>query len=434
MKNIPFILGVFVLAATLAGCGPREPAVEDGRTEIRWMVPVRWDRPYIEDFVRRFEADHPDIRVKMMWVPGTQYQTKFKTLAAAGQAPDLVECGDVWIAYMLPFMYDVTGLVERDRAEVDLDDFFPEVLAACQHQGRFYFLAAGMNISLLYYNKTLFDQAGAAYPNDQWTWDDYIAAAQKIMELPGSGRGGIWGSDVESGWWGEWLIFVRQAGGRLFNDDLTRCLLDEPAAITGLRMYNDRIHRLGIAPAPGYGPDNQFASGKIGMWYGGHTEKWKTYNAIPGLDWDIEVLPIGPNGREGGEIAIRAYGITKSSKHPEAAWALMKYMVTPEHIRENVQRGGLSVRRSVADEFLNRPAGETRPHNLAAVYKQIRYAQPLPRSTDYIELSLNIIQPEIDRMIRGDLTPEQAASNAVRAANRFLEVVGSRRAAGGHAP
>jgi ABC-type glycerol-3-phosphate transport system substrate-binding protein len=51
------------------------------------MVPVKWDRPHIEAMVRRFEAAHPEIRVKLMWVPATQYQTKFKTLAAAGRRP-----------------------------------------------------------------------------------------------------------------------------------------------------------------------------------------------------------------------------------------------------------------------------------------------------------------------------------------------------------
>lgn len=423
-----------VIAASLSGCGHRGEPEGDGRAVIRWMVPVRWDRPITEEFVRKFEAAHPDIDVKLMWVPATQYQTKFKTLAAAGQAPDLVECGDVWIAYMLPFMYDVTDFVERDSQEIQLDDFFPEVLKACQHEGRFYFIAAGMNVSLLYYNRGLFDRAGVAYPSSSWTWDDYIKAGQQIMQLPDSGRGGVWGSDVESGWWGEWLIFVRQAGGRLFNDDLTRCLLDSPESVAGLTMYNDRIFKHKFAPAPGYGPDNQFASGKIGMWYGGHTEKWKTYNAIPGLDWDVEMLPIGPNGRQGGEIAIRAYGITRNSQNPEAAWKLIKFMVTPEYIRSNVKRGGLSVRRSIAEEFLRATNNLPRPHNLAAVYEQIKYALPLPRSTDYIELSLNIIQPEIDRMIRGDLTPEQAARNATEAADRFLKVVGARRHAGEEKP
>ncbi len=425
------IRGMALALLLLAGCG--RPPPDDPRPQVTWMVTVKWDRPHIEAMVRRFEAAHPDIRVKLMWVPGTQYQTKFKTLAAAGQAPDLVECGDVWIAYMLPFMRDVSDLVARDAQEIQLDDFYPEVLRACQHEGRYYFLAAGMNVSLLYYNRTLFDRAGLAYPTAEWTWDDYIAAGQAIMKLPDAGRGGVWGGDAMSGWWGEWLIYVRQAGGRLFNDDLTECLLDSPEAIAGLHLYSDRIFKYGFAPEPGFGPDNEFASGKLAMWYGGHTERWKTYNAIPGLDWDIQVLPIGPAGRAGGEIAIRAYGITRSSKHPEAAWELVKYMVAPENLREQLKLGQLPVRKSIAAEWLADPAGGS-PRNRAVVYQQIPYARPLPRSTDYIELSLSIIQPEIDRMIRGDITPEQAARNATVAANRFLKVLGSRKRAGGTEP
>ncbi len=421
-----FIRGGALALLLLAGCGPTPDP--DGRPQVTWMVPVKWDRPHIEAMVRRFEAAHPDIRVKLMWVPATQYQTKFKTLAAAGQAPDLVECGDVWIAYMLPFMRDVSDLVARDAEELQLDDFFPEVLKACQHEGRYFFLASGMNLSLLYYNRTLFDRAGVAYPTTEWTWDDYVAAGKAIMKLPDAGRGGVWGADMMTGWWGEWLIFVRQAGGRLFNDDLTECMLDSPEAIAGLHLYIDRIFKHHFAPESGFGPNNEFASGKLAMWYGGHIERWKTYNAIPGLDWDIQVLPIGPAGRTGGEIAVRAYGVTRTSRHPEAAWELMKFMVSPENLREQIKLGQLPVRKSLADEMLADPARTAHPQNLAAVYQQIPYALPLPRSTDYIELSLSIIQPEIDHMIMGDLTPEEAARRATVAANRFLKVLGSRRA------
>jgi ABC-type glycerol-3-phosphate transport system substrate-binding protein len=62
MNALRSILAALAMAAVLAGCGPRGDAVNDGRTEVRWMVPVRWDRPIIEAFVRRFEADasrHP---------------------------------------------------------------------------------------------------------------------------------------------------------------------------------------------------------------------------------------------------------------------------------------------------------------------------------------------------------------------------------------
>ena len=410
---------------TLPGCTRR--AETPSVTTITWMVPVNWLRPVTEALVARFEAGNPDVRVRLMWVPGMQYQTKFKTLAAAGQAPDIVECGDVWIAYMLPFMRDLTAWVERDAGEVDLDDFYAEVLEACRHNGRYYFLASSMNLSLLYYNVDIFDRAGLAYPDDTWTWADFVEAGRRIMQLEGAGRRGVWGSDLVHGWWGEWLIYVRQAGGRLFNEDLSACLLDSPEAIRGLRMYYDKVHTHGISPRPGFGPSNGFASGQVGMLFGGHVSTWKTYNAMPGLDWDVAMLPAGPAGRAGGEIAVGAYGITRGSSHPEAAWRLLKFIVSPENIREQVRLGTLSVRRSVAEELLLVPGRTDRPRNMAAVYRQIQCARPIPRSPDYIEIALEIIQPEIDRMILGDLTPEVAARCATDAANRFLKVLGSRR-------
>ena len=41
-----------------------------------------------EEIAAGFRARHPDIDLRMIWVPGHQYQTKFKTLSAAGDAPD----------------------------------------------------------------------------------------------------------------------------------------------------------------------------------------------------------------------------------------------------------------------------------------------------------------------------------------------------------
>ena len=86
-----------------------------------------------------------------------------------------------------------------------------------------------------------------------------------------------------------------------------------------------------------------------------------------------------------------------------------------------------SVRKSVAEELLLGKSHTDRPYNIAAVYEAIKYAEPIPRSPDIIEISIDIIQPEIDRMILGDLTPEQAAKRATESANRFIKVVGRRK-------
>lgn len=402
-----------------------EPAPEP--TVVTWFLPVALDRELYEGLVERFNAERDDIRVEASWVPSTQYRSKFKILAAAGQAPDVFTVGDVWVAYLLPFLRDITDFVQRDADEIDLLDFYPEIREACQYEGRYYYMPTWFNLSLLYYNRRIFDEAGEPYPAADWTWDDYLAAAQRLTQRDEDGRARIWGTANVVGWWGEWLILVRQSGGRLFNESLTRCLLDTPEAIRGMQFYYDRIHKYEVSPQPGYGPSAGFASGRIAMMLGGHTGDWPIYNASRNLpEWDIQILPRGPATREGGEIALEAFGISKDCEHPEAAWELLKFIVSKQGIRGRVEAGFLSVRRSVAEEMLLNEDRTDDPRSIDAVYRQLPYARPIPRSPDYIEIAIEIIQPEIDLMMSGRYEPAQACRRAAAAANRFIEVLGRR--------
>lgn len=411
----------------IVGCGrSSKEESSDGRVTVTWMVGVDFSRDLIQDLADTFNRENPRVRLEIQWVPGPHYQTKLKTLIAAGQPPDLFYCGDVWVAYLMPFLYDVTELMKRDADEMDLNDFYPQLLEACKHKGRYYFVPRWFNISLLYYNKGLFRQAGLAVPTADWKWADYLQAAEKLTHRDNNGKVDIWGSSTVSMWWGEWLILVRQAGGDMFNSDVTRCTLDTPEAITGMQFYYDLIFKYRVAPPPGYEPDNGFASGKIAMELGGHTGNWITFNAQPGLDWDVELLPAGPRTRRGGELALDALGISKVSAHPEAAWEVVKFMSSKASIRKHVAKGYLSVRKSIAQETLFKDAKTRNPANIAAAYKALDYSQTIPRSPDFIEIALEIIQPDIDDLITKQLAPAEVCRKVTEAANAYMKVVAAR--------
>ena len=395
------------------------------RTTITWIVGSTIDRPMFEELVKKFEIEHPDIHIKLLWVPGVQYQAKLKTLIAAGQTPDLFYCGDVWVAYLLPFLYDITEFVKRDAEEMDWNDIYPELQKACQHNGRYYYVPYWFNISLLYYNKALFDEADVNYPTPDWTWDDYINAGIKLTKRDTKGNVISWGSNTIYGWWGEWLILVKQSGGNLFNDDITECILDSPEAIKGMQFYYDKIYKYKISPKPGYGPENDFASGKLAMDYGGHTGLWIVYNKIPGLRWDIQILPRGPKTRSGGEVAVDALGISRTTKHPEAAWEFVKFMCSKEASRRYVKEGYLVVRKSIAKEMLANRTKDYQPQNLEAVYEALKYAQPIPRSPNFIELAIDIVQPDIDLMLIKGIPAEKTCKKVTRSVNTFINTIGS---------
>lgn len=422
------LIPAILVAFGCLSCGPKPPA--DSRQKVVWMMPLDQKmKPMIDGIVAEYEGEHPDVDVEMLWVPSQQYQTKFKTLVAAGLTPDLFYCGDVWVAYLRPFLLDITPYVERDRDEIKLDDFYPQLLKACQVDGRYLYLPRYFNVSLLYYNVGMFEKAGLPPPTRDWTWDDYTATSLKLQATFGDNKA-LWASDVVTGWWGEWLIFVRQAGGDFFDKTGTRSGLDSPEAIRGLQQYYDKIYTHHIAPPPGYRPEKGFAAGTLALSQGGHSGDWYWYRQVEGLRWDVQLLPVGPKGRAGGEVAVDAIGIARQSKSPEAAWGLMKKVVSPEGIRKHADLGFPPVRRSVANETLlaGKPGERPNsPQHAEALYEALEFAMPIPRHPDFIEIAIQLVQPEIDMMLEDRQTPAEAGRRAAEAMNRFLDTVSVQR-------
>ena len=73
-------------------------------------------------------------------------------------------------------------------------------------------------------SKDLFQQAGIAFPSRDWTWDDYIAAARALGQLPG-----ITGSEFVT-WPVMVRTYLRTEGCEAIDDGLTNIRVDEPAA------------------------------------------------------------------------------------------------------------------------------------------------------------------------------------------------------------
>ncbi len=51
---------------------------------------------------------------------------------------------------------------------------------------------------------------------------------------------------------------------------------------------------------------------------------------------------------------------------------------------------------------------------------QLRYSLPIPRHPNFIEIMLQVVQPEVDRMILGELSPEETGRRAAGAVNAYL--------------
>jgi multiple sugar transport system substrate-binding protein len=251
----------------------------------------------------------------------------------------------------------------------------------------------------------------------------YANAGRRLTKRDSEGRVTTWGSTITTGWWGEWLTLVHGAGGDFFNAAGTTCTLDTPEALEGLTFYRDKISKSGFAPAPGEGASTGFRSNTYAMEFGGHTGNWKSYRQISDLDWDIEALPKGPSGRRGGELSLTGLGIAKKTLQREAAWQFVKFMSSKEVIEAFARFGYPAARKSIAAMpfYASQP-----PLNKPALERAMESAEPDPNSPDFMEIALDLVQPDIDEMLSEDIEPKDAARRAKLAADSFLRTQTSR--------
>ena len=76
----------------------------------------------------------------------------------------------------------------------------------------------------MYYNKTMFEEAGVPLPTADWTWDDVIASCKIILEQTDN-------FCIPSGahnWWAFYVPWIVGYGGSLLGEDGRTVTLNSP--------------------------------------------------------------------------------------------------------------------------------------------------------------------------------------------------------------
>ncbi len=327
MKKIVFSL-VMVAVLLLSACGGKT----SGKSELSFMM---WGDPAELDvwnqIVADFQAANPNITVKVEVSDWDSYWTKLKTLLAAKTPPDMFA-----IDAPLYLDYQSKGVLLNLQPYLDknpgmLDGLYPQTLQAYKTPDGYFGLPRDFQTIVLFYNKSMFDKAGLAYPNADWTWDDLRAAAKKLTLIGSDGKTTQYGFsfdmyDMEPGW----SEALWSYGGDILNADHTKTLIGDPAARTAWQLLYDMTFVDKSVPdstASGqYGGDT-FLAGVSAMTPLGH---W----VVPGyadakLNFDAAPMPKGPAGRF-TSVNSAGFVIAKGSKNPTQAFEFLKFVLSKD--------------------------------------------------------------------------------------------------------
>lgn len=281
--------------------------------------------------VEQFQKAHPDVKVTMEYLTGDT-GTVLAAQAAAGTLPDVTFTADL---YVVPFAkggisIDMEPLAKADP-NFDLSDVYENMLALSFVEGKgLYMIPSSYDVVTLYYNKSLFEKAGAPLPTADSTWADIVASCKMIKEKTGeycipSGANGGSGK-----WWAWYVPWIVGYGGNILSEDGKTVLLSSPEALAGLQAYTDMWTKDGIATPYDFDAGGDcFVVGKcaLNMHIPAIMSGIRPLDPQP-FEWDVEVIPSFPNGKKVTGMGTYGFSITANAKDPQLAWDFIKGLLS----------------------------------------------------------------------------------------------------------
>ncbi len=358
---------------------------------------------------------------------GSPYMEKVMTEAAGGNLPDIlfVEEGNFKYLQDSGLLVDLTPYIENDKdKDFNIKDYYPEIVDRFTVDKKLYVIPRDIApICVVYYNKKLFDEAGVAYPKDDWTWKDLLEKAQKLTKRDAKGNVTQYGFLDE---WTIWEAWVYSNGGAIVDDikHPTKIVLDSPEAIAGIQFRADLANKYKVTPPPvvinsttmgWYGTASKFTEGKIAMFYTGY---WKAgyFRDIKDFDWDVVMFPKGPKGKRGFPSGGSGYAITSQCKNKELAWQVLKRFAGEKGQIDLSSEGGLQpaiIKLAESKQFMD----DQKPKNKKIMLDAVKYIHFTPLIKEWEEIGIKYISPALDRVWNDEDTAEKALKKITKEIN-----------------
>ena len=280
------------------------------------------------EVIEMYEKEHPNVNIEYEFFSFDDYFTKLKTLVASDQVWDIFQLGGNFPMYM-DKIYPLDEYVESGVVDVSkISDAYLKITQ--DFDGTQLGLSNGLNTYGIAYDVDMFNAAGVALPDENWTWDDYAAAARAIHENTGNfGTSGFSTSEFIAGC----STYIGQLGEvgeySFFNLDLTGMGFDDASMLEPYIQMRADLIKEGASPDAGAEAEvtnieNDFlVTGESGM-------TWVAVNQFPTI-YDIckaegRTLGLAPlprvtsDGPSGAAIqSSQMLCVSQDSEHKQAA-------------------------------------------------------------------------------------------------------------------
>lgn len=420
-----WLIGVVALALVAAGVGgaASQGAAAGPRSVSATPVEIDfwnyWDGnngKAIGRLVARFNAAHPGIKVKNVTFPWGDLLQKMQAAKAGGDLP-AVAAGDIaWMAnlHRSGALVDIGPVARRN---VNLKDFYPELLKYSQYRSKLQALPVSTNNLALFYNKDLFKRAGLNPNTPPKTWDELRDSAKKVAAL----GGGLQGFEIytQPGEGLTWQLqpYIWQAGGDYLRAPAYRQTgFNNAAGRKALSFLVDLIQKDKVTQAGQWGA---FDKGQAAMRVDG---SWMVgiYKDQAPFEFGTAMLPIPAGGKPATNMGGEQIFVFRTTPEEQAAATRFAIWLASKRVQLDWDKatGFMPVRASVATSPSYRAWLKKEPR-FAPFAKQQRYARARPPIPQYPATS-DAFSKALEPAFYGKISVPRALANADRAVRRAL--------------
>ncbi|GAB4527564.1 MAG: ABC transporter substrate-binding protein [Anaerolineae bacterium] len=390
-----------------------------------WGSPVR--RNAIQRVIGMCEQALPNIQVTEVFKPwGDIWTANIAAVAAQSGMPDVIVEDRPQLPRLAADGIEQSLQDYADRDGVDGSRFWPFTWEQTLYEGNTYGIPFETDVRVLYYNRSLFEQAGLD-PNDPpETWEEVWAYADALDMQNADGeyqRIGFFplmnvGAD----------IWAQTTGHQWIQDG--RPVINSPEVVETLNWIQQWVERYGgwdniqefraNFSAP---PNDAFMSGRVAMFadIAGYSSVLNFYNPQITLDdgtrerleWGVALLPYAsePSSASGGF----ALSIPTGAENPDAAWEFIKCATSPA-AQASWARDTYAIPSDI--EAANDPVLLADP-NWAFFIEAMETSVANPLVAEYPNWGEQLAQ-RYERIWQGELSPEQAVEEAQSAVDEVV--------------
>ena len=361
------------------------------------------DRETLEALVKEYnETNDKNIEVQMDIMPWDSFYQKLATALPVGEGPDI-----------LAMATERIGSYADPGALAAVDDIYssgivdetvvPETLKEnLKYDGKYYGVPMNFATLLLYYNKTIFEEAGLDPEKAPETWEELEQYAQQIVEKTGKYGFDMAVKDTTP----MWCIMLWGNGGDIIKDG--KAVFNSPENVETVTRWAENIRdkKFGPEVLTGGEIDKLFESQKLAMYFCG---PWATNGFTnAGIDYGVAQAPKGPKEQVTQANAVGMY-MASSSKNKEAVYDFFGWWNSKDtQVKWSLGTGFPPARTDIADDerMKENPyiAEFAKPANESKMYLQ--------QLTNFAEVDTQAIVPAFEKILLENADVQEALDEA----------------------